>query len=173
MKRSFCWLCHQQFEPDSYRRFDPEWYQAGTGGEIVKFRDFTPYHVEVDQPAVVGHPVGLKWFCRKHAAAALKLTHLDSTSALAELQQQFGIFPKPEEPFERQKKDSSLWVMEVGTSWPQVFTVIRQVTGLAAKDVQTLMKSVPFEVPGILRYGLECWPRALVEAGARIEIRYD
>lgn len=62
----------------------------GEGG-LVFFTE-TPEQTErnkrFDEPGFVGHPEGQVWFCGKHYEQAQALTHLDSSTAMAELRKQ-------------------------------------------------------------------------------------
>ncbi len=49
-----------------------------SGGGLVPFRDYEPL-----PEGTTGHPRGLMWFCRRHIGRARKLTHVDSTDAVA------------------------------------------------------------------------------------------
>lgn len=126
MKPPVCRLCGRDFRS--------EWFHAQSGGELIYFRDYEPLPDEV-----VGHPRGVEWFCRAHAPAAKRLARLDSSSALVELQQQFGRFPCIEEAtFVR---EPSLWLIEVGPRRAQVLAVIQQITGLTATEALAALRS--------------------------------
>ncbi|QIF02481.1 hypothetical protein [Roseimicrobium sp. ORNL1] len=158
MKPAYCWLCGRDFRS--------EWRHAQSGGELVRFRDYKQLPDDA-----VGHPPGLEWFCREHAAAARVLSHLDSASALVELQRQFGSFPKVIEP--SLIHDPSLWVVEVGPQRSRVLAVIQQATGRTATDALVLLRATPFELVRGWPASFQSWRVELESVGARVEVRYD
>ena len=158
MKSEYCWLCGRDFRC--------ELFYAQSGGELIRFRDFAPL-----PDGVVGHPRGLEWFCRTHAPAARDLSHLDSASALTELQRQFGRFPERVEYLPM--PEPSLWVTKVGPHPARVLAVIQQATGRRATEALTVLKSVPFELVRGSPQSFEGWRRSLESAEAGVEIRYE
>jgi hypothetical protein len=158
VKPPFCWLCSRDFRC--------EWFPTGGGGELVHFLDYKPL-----PEGCVGHPRGLEWFCRDHAAAAQELAHLDAATALAALQARFGSFPRVREP--TLMPDPSLWVTAVGPHRGRVFALVHQASGFPAGEALALLRSVPFEMARGWPQSFETWRAALIAAGAGVEVRYD
>jgi hypothetical protein len=158
MKAEYCWLCGRDCRS--------EWFYTQAGGAWVRFRDYRQL-----ADGVVGHPQGLEWFCRDHVAAARNLAHLDSASALIELQRQFGSFPKVND--RGLMRDPSLWVIEVGPQPARVLAAIQEATGRTATEALILLRSTPFELVRGSPKSFQNWRVALEAAKAQVEVRYD
>ena len=117
---------------------------------------------------------GLEWFCRDHLEAAQRLARLPTADALAELQRQFGAFPKPprEWGFET-RRDPRLVVDAIGPSRARVFAIVRQATGLPPADARRLLDAPPFQVAEGWPASFAVWQSALAAAGATVRIHWD
>jgi hypothetical protein len=58
-------------------------------GDWVEFADY-----RAQDPVMLGHPIGLEYFCDEHVAAAKHLTSKPSTEVLAQLREQLGDLQK-------------------------------------------------------------------------------
>ena len=90
MKAPVCMVCHQFIKEE--------------GGGNVYFADYTPL-----PEGMMGHPHGWEFFCKDHLAAAQALSHLPWEEAFAELQRQYGVFPKPWEDPDYGKPPKFQW----------------------------------------------------------------
>ena len=158
MKSPICALCG--------KNFGSEHFHTGKGGELVQFSDFVPL-----EKGAVGHPRGLLWFCAEHAAAANTFDQQTSEKALQILRERFEIVSLKSEY--SPTRDPALWITGVGPNRAKVFSIVRQATGLPPATVISMLERGEFQVAEGWPKGFTAYEKALREAGASVEIRYD
>ena len=156
MKPPICFLCNNNF--------GSELYHIGSGGSLVQFADYKPLGM-----GMVGHPRGLEWFCSEHLPAAQELVALPSDEALKEMERRYGNFP-PYVP--APYRDPELWLTSVGPNKSKIFALVRQATLCTPGEAIAMISSGHFKVSsGSLSMFSEL-DRALLEAGAKTELRF-
>lgn len=156
MKPPICHLCHADFRS--------EYFHYRTGGALVQFADY-----ESLREGTAGHPWGLEWFCRHHLQAAQELASVAADEALTRLRARYGEFP-PYVP--KPLRDPELWVTSVGPNSTEVFIIVRQAAHLSPLEARNLLRTGTFKVAKGWPSSFETWRLALIEAGARVEVRF-
>ena len=156
MKPPICSLCH--------RDFSSEYFHYTSGGDVVQFADFQRL-----KEGAAGHPRGLEWFCREHLEQAQAYASLCYAEAFSRLYEQFGEFPaKESSPLH----DPSLWITAIGPNAARVFAIIRQATSMTPAETKHAMSLGHLKVSQGWPSQFILWQRALVDAGATVEVRF-
>jgi ribosomal protein L7/L12 len=151
------------------RDFGNEYFHTGGGGELVSFADFDDSAAKAVPPAAPG-VVGVAWVCAEHVPAARERSALTSDAAVHDMQRVLGV--RAAAPRER-KANPELFVLDVGPNRAKVFGVVRQATGCTPDVARKLLERAPFKVAEGWPMQFDAWRRALEDAGAVVEIRWD
>lgn len=156
MKPPICALCNSDFRS--------EYFHYKGGGNLVQFADYKP----IPQGAG-GHPHGLEWFCRNHLEQAQAYARIPYVEARSRLVDQFGEFPAQKSS---PSYDASLWITAIGPNTARVFAIIRQATSMAPAETKYWMSQGQLKVAEGWPSQFISWQRALVDAGATVEVRF-
>lgn len=149
------------------RSFSNEYFHTRGGGDSFRFADFDDrWAGEGYAPGVVGSA----WVCREHLEAARQHAKLTMADAIRELRRQFAVEPRL--PIEH-KSDPELLLLDVGPNRARVFAIVRQATGASPTEARRLLEHLPLRLAEGWPAQLEHWQKALTEAGATVEIRWD
>ncbi len=159
MKPPICELCGKDFRS--------EHFHTNKGGELILFSDYEP----LPENMVGGHPRGAGWFCAQHAKEAKLCKGMTLDQAVGALRTKLNVVLSHREY--GLVTDPTLWVTNVGPNRAKVFAVIRASTNAAPSAVQDLLNQNVFQIAQGWPMQFAALEKALREAGATVEIRYD
>lgn len=81
MRPPICAICHSRMD-EQHKDFELLSFQLSEADK--------EFNKRLEQPGFVGHPHGLEWFCKEHAAIAKKYNHLTLGEAIKKIQKEIG-----------------------------------------------------------------------------------
>lgn len=130
----------------------------------MQFADYEPL-----AQGMAGQPHGLEWFCQEHLEQARAYSLMPYAKALSTLVDQFGEFPAYKNSL---CHDPSLWITAIGPNAARVFAIIRQATSMTPAQTKHLMSLGQLKISQGWPSQFISWQRALVDAGATVEVRF-